>query len=93
MEKVEIAKIEDKDKATALGPLYTLEEFKINLADPGGQIMLKTVIELEFFDEESLTEAEIVTSKIRNIIINILTAKRKEEILNIRGKLYLRDQH
>jgi len=91
-EAKEFSNIVEEDKKHALGPIYTLEEFKVNLADPGGGTMLKARIELEFFDEESLTEAEIVTSRIRHIIINILTSKRRADLLHIRGKLYLRDQ-
>ena len=91
-EAEEFNTIAEKDKEEALGPIYTLEEFKVNLAGSGGEVMLKTTIELEFFDEASLTEAEILTSRIRNIIINILTSKRREDIMDIRGKLFLRDQ-
>jgi flagellar protein FliL len=91
-EKEEFTKIIEKDKEETLGPIYTLEEFRVNLGDPGGATILKARIEIEFFDEEALAEAERVTPKIRDVIIGILTAKKKADILNIRGKLFLRDQ-
>lgn len=91
-EKTEFEQLIGRDKNEALGPIYTLEPFKVNLADQGGGIMVQAIIELEFFDEESLTQAEIITSRIRNIIINLLSSKTKKELLPVRGKLFLRDQ-
>jgi flagellar FliL protein len=91
-EDAEFEKIVEKDKDEALGPIYTFEQFKVNLESPGGRTMVKAVIELEFFDEESLTEAEVITSRIRNIVINLLSSKKKSDLISVRGKLFLRDQ-
>jgi flagellar FliL protein len=55
--------------------LYSLQEFQVNLADPGTRRFLRTTLDLAY-DEKSLTkELESRESEIRSLIISVLRSK------------------
>lgn len=74
----------------ALGPLYSLDPFVVNLIDFNGRRYLKTEIDLELENEKMFPEVEKKIPFIRNIVINILSSKTFKDISSVEGKDSLR---
>jgi flagellar FliL protein len=78
--------------ADDLGPLFPLESFIVNLADQGGKRYLRVTMNLELTGA-AVTEA--LTKRIpqvRDIILVTLSTKKYEDIQNVEGKNFLRDE-
>lgn len=75
------------------GEMYPLEPFTVNLAQGDGPrryIRLNAV--LKFNTESKKEELEARKPQIRDSIINILNAKRPEDLLKKEGKVYLKEE-
>ncbi len=85
-------KKEEKHAAPLVGPLWSLEPFIVNLADNQGERYLKVVMQLELSDPAVVPDMEILKPKIRDNILDLLTAKTYTELMEPAGKQRLRDE-
>ena len=76
----------------AIGEMYQLEQFIVNLSHPQGKRYLKLKVELEL---ESATAVEMATKaspKLRDVVIMMLTSMTFEEVMTPEGKIQIRDE-
>jgi flagellar FliL protein len=81
-----------KAQAAALGPLYSLDTFIVNLADAGRNRYLRVTMDLELAESADAGELTERLSQVRNSILMILPAKQFDEIASMEGKIALRDE-
>jgi len=79
-----------KEVTTDIGPIYPLETFIVNLADPRGKKYLKTKLELELDMPIVVQEIDQRLPQFRDTILTILSSKSFEEIQQLEGKYQLR---
>ena len=79
-----------KGVTTDIGPIYPLETFIVNLADPRGKKYLKTKLELELDMPIVVQEIDQRLPQFRDTILTILSSKSFEEIQQLEGKYQLR---
>lgn len=82
-----------KPQSKEAGEMFPLEPFTVNLAQGDGPrryIRLNAV--LKFTTESKKEELEARKPQIRDSIINILNAKRPEDLLKKEGKVYLKEE-
>jgi len=72
--------------------LWPMEPFIVNLADNQGDRYLKAVLELEVSDPACLAELNQIKPKLRDNILDLLTAKTYKDLMDIAGKQRLRDE-
>jgi len=75
-----------KSSLLAVGPMYPMDQFIVNLMSQGGKRYLKTTITLELSDEAMTAEIEKKHAVLRDIVIGIMSSKTVEEISTTRGK-------
>jgi flagellar FliL protein len=81
-----------KAQAAALGPLYSLDSFIVNLADAGRSRYLRVTMDLELVESN---DAEILSERlpqVRDSILMILPSKQFDDIASMDGKIALRDE-
>jgi flagellar FliL protein len=76
--------------ATDIGPIYTLETFIVNLADPRGKKYLKTKLELELNNPLVVQEIDQRLPQFRDTVLTILSSKTFEDVRQLEGKYQLR---
>ena len=82
-----------KDAKTTKGTMFPLDPFTVNLAQGDGpRRYLRLNAVLRFNDESKKDELESRKPQIRDTIINILNAKRPEDLLKKEGKVYLKEE-
>lgn len=74
------------------GPIYKLDTFIVNLADPGGNRFLRVTMDLELRNQNVAETIEKSLSQIRNGILMVLPTKTIEDLSSIDGKKQLRDE-
>jgi flagellar FliL protein len=72
--------------------LWPMEPFIVNLADNQGDRYLKVTLELEISDAACLPELNQIKAKLRDNILDLLTAKTYKDLMDIAGKQRLRDE-
>jgi flagellar FliL protein len=82
---------QDKSKS-AMGEMFVLEPFVVNLADPKGKRYLKIRIELELESKEAMEKADKIKPKMRDAVIMMLTSLSFEEVMSPEGKIRIRDE-
>ncbi|WP_353662360.1 flagellar basal body-associated protein FliL [Hydrogenimonas sp. SS33] len=90
-EKVE-KKHKRKSEDLAVGPMYPLDKFTVNLMSDNGTRYLVVKMNLEEDGEELTPELDKKTPMIRDIIISILSSKTVEEITTAKGKEKLKEE-
>ncbi|UCF86162.1 MAG: flagellar basal body-associated FliL family protein [Desulfobacteraceae bacterium] len=80
------------EQKAGIGPLFPLDTFIANLADPGGNRFLRTTMELEFADESVREEMEKRLPQIRDCILMILPTKKYQDFQSAEGKIALRTE-
>ena len=75
---------------TDIGPIYPLETFIVNLADPRGKKYLKAKLELELDNPFVVQEIDQRLPQFRDTILTILSSKSFEDIRQLEGKYQLR---
>jgi flagellar protein FliL len=83
---------EGEEKADAIGPMYSLDSFVVNLAEEGSNRYLRVTMELELDNEALKTELTQRLPQVRNAMLMILPTKKTADINTVDGKLALRDQ-
>jgi flagellar FliL protein len=81
-----------KAQASALGPLYSLDTFIVNLADEGRSRYLRVTMDLELAESMDAGKLTQRLSQVRDSILMILPSKQFDEIASMEGKIALRDE-
>jgi len=76
----------------AIGPMYPMAQFVVNLLSESGNRFLKVAIDLELSDVKLQPEMDHKKSLIRDIIIRTFSSKTFEEISTLKGKDKLKDE-
>ena len=91
LNKVQSAKKETA-KAPAIGTLWPMEPFIVNLADSNGERYLKLVIQLEVSDPLCIAELDQLKPKLRDNVLDLLSVKTFKELIELAGKQKLREE-
>ena len=81
-----------KVQAAALGPLYSLDTFIVNLADAGRNRYLRVTMDLELAASTDAGTLSERLPQVRDSILMILPSKQFDEIASMEGKIALRDE-
>lgn len=73
-----------------IGPIYSLEDFIVNLADAGGKRYLKIRLDLELNGENVKEEIGRRLPQMKDGVLTLLSSKRYEDIYETEGKSQLR---
>lgn len=76
----------------ALGLIFDLETFVVNLNDPGGKRYLKTKIDLEYTAPLLAEELKQRLPQLRDVILLLLSNKSLNDIQGVEGKIALRSE-
>jgi flagellar FliL protein len=79
-------------QASALGPLYSLDTFIVNLADGGRSRYLRVTMDLELVQSDYAAELAERLPQVRDSILMILPSKQFDDIASMEGKIALRDE-
>lgn len=71
---------------------YPMEPYIVNLIDNEGERYLKVVMQLELSDQLIAEELDLVKPKLRDGILDLLSAKTYKELTDPLGKQRLRDE-
>lgn len=76
------------------GPVMPLEDFLVNLADPGGDHFLKVTVNLELSKDKGKTPEALKeqVSLIRDAVLMALSSKTREELAPPSGREKLKDE-
>jgi flagellar protein FliL len=80
---------QEKPKESVFWPL---EPFIVNLIDNEGERYLKVVMQLELSDQAMLAEMKLLSPKLRDTILDLLSSKTYKEMIDPLGKQRLRDE-
>ena len=83
---------EEEGPAAAMGALFPLDTFIVNLADEKSKRYLKVTMQIELKEGEPLELLEKRLVQVRDIILMILPTKRFAEIRSADGKTHLRQE-
>ncbi len=72
--------------------MFSLDPFVVNLGDQGATKFLKVSMQLELSSQGALEMAKAKIPQIRDAIINILTGKTSDDLMQPEGKLELKDE-
>ncbi len=75
-----------------IGIVWPMEPFIVNLTDNGGERYLKAAIQLEVSQQATIAELEQLKPKIRDSILDLLSAKSYSDLMDTGGKQRLRDE-
>jgi len=70
----------------SIGPVFTMDTFIVNLADPGGKRYLRITIALEVEREEVVEELKKRLPQVKHKILMILPEKKVEDLQSAEGK-------
>ncbi len=76
----------------ALGPLFSLETFIVNLADQERNRYLRVSMDLELVESTGTNDLEERLPQVRDSILMILPSRRFDDIASMEGKSALRDE-
>ncbi|HQL00342.1 MAG TPA: flagellar basal body-associated FliL family protein [Smithellaceae bacterium] len=71
---------------------YPMEPFIVNLIDNEGERYLKVVMQLELSDPKVLEEFRMLNPKLRDTVLDLLSAKTYREMMDPLGKQRLREE-
>jgi flagellar protein FliL len=75
-----------------IGTMWPIDPFIVNLADNQGERYLKVVMQLEVSDPLVSAQLEQLKPKLRDNVMDLLTAKSYAELMDSGGKQRLRDE-
>ncbi|GAB4246445.1 flagellar basal body-associated FliL family protein [Deferrisoma sp.] len=75
-----------------LGPIYPLDPFLVNLADPGRPRFLKVVMQLELDGDAVSAELDTLRPKVRDALLTLLASKTSAELVTVADKEKLRNE-
>lgn len=71
---------------------WPLDPFIVNLIDNEGERYLKVVMQMELSDQTMTAEMKVLTPKLRDTILDLLSSKTYKEMIDPLGKQRLRDE-
>lgn len=71
---------------------WPMDAFIVNLVDNDGERYLKAVLQLELSDQAAVEELNLLKPKLRDSILDLLSAKTYKEMMDPIGKQRLRDE-
>ena len=71
---------------------FPMDPFIVNLADNEGERYMKLVLQLELSDQKMLPDVKLLNPKMRDTILDLLSAKTYKEMIDPLGKQRLRDE-
>jgi flagellar FliL protein len=74
------------------GTMWAMEPFIVNLMDNNGDRYLKAVIQLELSDPTTVPELEQLKPKLRDNVLDLLSAKSYKDLMEMGGKERLREE-
>lgn len=83
---------EKKAQEDAVGEMFELEPFVVNLSDPKGKRYLKVKITIELESDKMVEKAGKSKPKMRDMVIMLLTSLSFEEVMTPEGKIRVRDE-
>lgn len=81
-----------KEAEAAVGEMFELEPFVVNLSDPKGKRYLKVKITIEIDSVEMVDRVTKAVPKMRDMVIMMLTSLTFEEVMTPEGKIRVRDE-
>ncbi len=90
--QVEEEKVIPEEVPEAVGEMFPMKPFVVNLADPKGKRYLKIKMSLEVETPEALEKITRLEPKLQDIVIMMLTSLSFEEVMTPEGKLRIRDE-
>ncbi|MCX7817087.1 MAG: flagellar basal body-associated FliL family protein [Syntrophales bacterium] len=75
-----------------IGTVWPMEPFIVNLQDTNGDRYLKLVLQLEVSDPEGVKELNLLKPKLRDNILDLLSAKTYRELMDVTGKQRLKEE-
>lgn len=75
-----------------IGPVFPLDPFLVNLADPGRPRFLKVVVQLELDSSPVSTELETLKPKVRDGLLTLLSSKTSADLVTVADKERLRNE-
>jgi flagellar protein FliL len=88
--KAESKKHEPEQKPVVMS-IWPMDAFVVNIADVNGERYLKLVIQLEISDPSAIPELEQLKPRLRDNILDLLTAKTYKDLMDLTGKQRLRE--
>ena len=76
----------------AMGPVYPLDPFLVNLADPGRPRFLKVVVQLELDGSAVSAELDALKPKVRDALLTLLSSKGSADLITVADKERLRNE-
>ncbi len=73
------------------GPIYDLDPFVVNLADPNDPHYLKVTVKLELDKPETAELLTARTPQVRDAVLILLSSRDSESVRTAQGKLQLRE--
>lgn len=83
---------EEEEEPTAVGEMFALDTFVVNLADANGKRYLRATMQLELGPEEKKETLEKRLPQIRDVVLTILPTKEFQDIRTVEGKTALRTE-
>ena len=74
----------------AMGPIYPINPFVINLAGSGGKRFLRIKMDLELKDQKTFEQVRAQFPRVKDKLLTILSSKTFEDISTVKGKELLR---
>jgi flagellar FliL protein len=79
-------------KEQPVSAVWAMEPFIVNLVDNNGERYLKISVELEVSDKNVVAELTTLKPKLRDNVLDLLTAKSYKDLVDMVGKQRLRDE-
>lgn len=76
----------------AMGPVYPMDPFLVNLADPGRPRFLKVVLQLELDGDGVAAELDALKPKVRDALLTLLSSKASADLTTVADKERLRNE-
>jgi flagellar FliL protein len=76
----------------AMGPVYPMDPFLVNLADPGRPRFLKVVVQLELDADPVSAELDALKPKVRDALLTLLSSKGSADLVTVADKERLRNE-
>lgn len=89
---VEEPKPATPEPGLVMGPVYALDPFLVNLADPGRPRFLKLIMQVELSAAEVQMELETLKPKVRDSLLTLLSSKSSADLVTIADKERLRNE-
>ncbi len=81
-----------KVEQPAIGPVFALESFIVNLADPGGKRYLRVTMQLELKDAKMNDQVTQRLPQVRDCILTVLPTRKVDDLQTVEGKTGLRSE-